>query len=567
MLDPEAEPSFTRLETLLKLEPKFSKTWEMQRPDLADQSASAYDMALANYAVRAGWPDQEVANLLIAFRRRNGLDPKLREDYYAVTIAKAHEPLEQQAEVNGTSGSVSTDGASAAGSSSAGAASRVKSRNSPLYEFGAWYAKEYLAKRFLYDARPDSIGWWFYDGLVWRALSTKDPRLVDEISRDRYTLADELRRHGHGTVAKELIQKTAWKEAKYRTSDMWSGLRNELTGLPPAPKSGHLGTPKCVVDLRTGEEHPHHHSFGIRAITRGLYLPGDEQGHTEAFQSRFNKVFAPQVQVAFLKLVGLAMTGRAQSYRAFVMIVGPSGSGKGDAINVILYALDDLGMGVGSHWLMNRRTEIDSTSTDILEYKPAIITMDEVGMDTEVGTSRLMTLTGNAALSSRRPNGPNIRGRITAQLWTTAVVVPSVSVGAGMNRRLAVLPTLRELKAWEINEEGNEAQPLLDAVVTLSALQAQEFYQPGYRAPVGDPSAKGETLRNMDEVAAWLEDQDDLDGISKKDLLERARDALDKPELTDTMLGNRVRTSTKWMPRKSGDRTVVRRPRKGEQEE
>ena len=92
VLDPEAEPSFTRIETLLKLEPRFRKTWENQRPDLADQSPSAYDMALANYAVRAGWPDQEVANLLIAFRKRHRLDPKLREDYYAVTIAKAHEP-------------------------------------------------------------------------------------------------------------------------------------------------------------------------------------------------------------------------------------------------------------------------------------------------------------------------------------------------------------------------------------------------------------------------------------------------------------------------------------------
>ena len=96
VLDPEAEPNFTRIQALLKLEPKFSKTWEMQRPDLPDQSASGYDMALANYAVRASWPDQEVANLLIAFRRRHGVELKLRENYYAVTIAKAHEPMKRQ---------------------------------------------------------------------------------------------------------------------------------------------------------------------------------------------------------------------------------------------------------------------------------------------------------------------------------------------------------------------------------------------------------------------------------------------------------------------------------------
>ena len=95
-LDPDAEPSFTRMEALLKLEPRFRATWEKQRPELSDQSPSAYDMALANHAVRANWPDQEVANLLIAFRRRHGLDLKLRENYYAVTIAKAHEPMERE---------------------------------------------------------------------------------------------------------------------------------------------------------------------------------------------------------------------------------------------------------------------------------------------------------------------------------------------------------------------------------------------------------------------------------------------------------------------------------------
>ena len=387
--------------------------------------------------------------------------------------------------------------------STAGAYPRRTYRRSPLYEFGSWYAQEYLVGRFVYDARPDSLAWWFYDGLVWRALATNDPRLVDEISRDRFALADELHRHNHDAVAKELAQKTAWKDAKYRTSDMWAGLRHELTWLPPVPAPGHLGTPNCVVDLRTGESHPHHHSLGIRAVTRGFYLPRDE-GHTEAFQHRFDKVFDQPVQVAFQKLVGLAMTGRAQSYRAFVMIVGQSGSGKGDSTNVILIALGDLAMGIGSHWLKNRPSEIDSTTTDILEFRPLIIVLDEVGLDTLVGPSRLMTLTGNTSLSARRPNGPNLRGRVSAQLWTTAVVPPEFPVGAGMDRRLAVLPTLRKLKESEIDEEGSEDQSLLNAVITLSARQAQEFYQDGYRAPVGDPSAKRDTLRDMDEVAAWL---------------------------------------------------------------
>ena len=98
VLQDDAQPSQVRLDTLLKLEPKFRATWEKRRPDLSDQSASAYDMALANAAVRADWPDQEIVNLLIAFRRTHEFDLKLRENYYALTIGKAKEPIQTERE-------------------------------------------------------------------------------------------------------------------------------------------------------------------------------------------------------------------------------------------------------------------------------------------------------------------------------------------------------------------------------------------------------------------------------------------------------------------------------------
>jgi hypothetical protein len=76
-------------------DPKFNKSWGRRRPDLLDQSASSYDMSLASIAVMAGWSDQEIVNLIIASRRNNRDDLKLREDYYARTIAKARGPAEQ----------------------------------------------------------------------------------------------------------------------------------------------------------------------------------------------------------------------------------------------------------------------------------------------------------------------------------------------------------------------------------------------------------------------------------------------------------------------------------------
>jgi len=89
ILDAHASPPFDKFEALKAIEPKFALSWEHKRKDMQDQSASAYDLALANYAAMAGWTEQEIANLLIAHRRHNGEDLKLRQDYYTRTISIA----------------------------------------------------------------------------------------------------------------------------------------------------------------------------------------------------------------------------------------------------------------------------------------------------------------------------------------------------------------------------------------------------------------------------------------------------------------------------------------------
>lgn len=80
----------------------FAATWAHKRDaEFRDTSCSAYDLALANIGVRAGWSDQEIANLLIAHRRTQGADLKLREDYYQRTISKARAGQHREAGFQG----------------------------------------------------------------------------------------------------------------------------------------------------------------------------------------------------------------------------------------------------------------------------------------------------------------------------------------------------------------------------------------------------------------------------------------------------------------------------------
>lgn len=91
VLRADAEPPAERFTALCRSCPAFVRSWERQRTDLHDQSQSGYDLSLASIAALDGWSDEEIANLLIAARRKHGekVAKALRQKYVADTIAKA----------------------------------------------------------------------------------------------------------------------------------------------------------------------------------------------------------------------------------------------------------------------------------------------------------------------------------------------------------------------------------------------------------------------------------------------------------------------------------------------
>lgn len=76
---------------LMEADDKFKKTWNKRRRDLEDQSASSYDLAIANEGAYRGWSDQAIADAIGAWRRIHGANESKsrRRDYLQRTIAKA----------------------------------------------------------------------------------------------------------------------------------------------------------------------------------------------------------------------------------------------------------------------------------------------------------------------------------------------------------------------------------------------------------------------------------------------------------------------------------------------
>lgn len=70
-----------KMEVMAEEFPKWRRTWERKRKDLKDQSLSGYDMALASMAAYAEWADQEIADLLVAFRLKHGSEKDIKKAY------------------------------------------------------------------------------------------------------------------------------------------------------------------------------------------------------------------------------------------------------------------------------------------------------------------------------------------------------------------------------------------------------------------------------------------------------------------------------------------------------
>ena len=91
----EAEPPLSKFDALRKFSSLFRKTFDGERADkTGDTSLSSGDLSLANICVEYDWSPQEIANLLIYFRRKHAQTERkfakaLRVDYLNRTILLA----------------------------------------------------------------------------------------------------------------------------------------------------------------------------------------------------------------------------------------------------------------------------------------------------------------------------------------------------------------------------------------------------------------------------------------------------------------------------------------------
>jgi len=77
-----ANPPADKFAALLSNSRKFRQSWEHNRTDLGNPTASGYDLSLAMQAAYAGWTEKEIISLVIAHRREHGDIEKLEREHY-----------------------------------------------------------------------------------------------------------------------------------------------------------------------------------------------------------------------------------------------------------------------------------------------------------------------------------------------------------------------------------------------------------------------------------------------------------------------------------------------------
>ncbi len=364
---------------------------------------------------------------------------------------------------------------------------------SVAYRLGRYVGNKYMETEFVYDPVTEHTWAYIKESGTWRIITQQF--LLDYVNARNYLWAQILKNSGRQKESKVLT----WSSPPAARNAFWSGLRHALTAPEPMPELHYIPTLNGTVDLRIAKLTPHEPKYMCRSAVAANFYPDSKEDMQRILAERLGRVFTKAMLREYLAMVGLCLSGKAQSYRSLMLVYGASGTGKGGAIRLIADTLGEMAIGVGAwYFSQNRRqNEIDTIRTKIHLKVVRFVAVDELTSDIQVAESRFLSMTGdNRVQDSRKPYGAEATGGVARfMMGTTAVSAPAMTRHGGIERRLAAIPTKGILLK---NELKDPTQDELDALFTLAALQATRIYKDNYMAPTGDEKLKDEILTTGD---------------------------------------------------------------------
>ena len=305
-----------------------------------------------------------------------------------------------------------------------------------------------------------------------------------------------------------------------------------------------------VIDLRTGSVVPHNPLLhDTTAVMHGDYRPDDVEGLDQLLWERMSLVMSPDSYHRFKAILGIAASGKAQSWCALWPFLGPPGSGKGGAAKLLIQAFGGRGRVLTNRYLEVQHSDIDVERYWLMHDQPLLLVFDELGEESRIILAKLLNLTGdNIQPGARLPfMRVVLQDTIPGALIAPMVAPPLLPRGTGLERRLFPISFEGEVAQDDRDRDASYPQDLLDAVVTIAIAGALRVHQRGYEFPSVDEAATAHFLAGADPLTNWLDHLDDSwAGHLLQEVYEHHLADTGESNVTMNLLSRRVNGSERW---------------------
>lgn len=421
-LNTDAEPPPEKWSLLCEVEPRALATFNHTSRTL-DGSASSYDLSLANYAVRAGWTDQEIANLIIAHRRKHNAKPKVDlQDYLARTITTAR-----------------SGGAAGLPVSVTARDRYAGTRTFKLSDYGN---AERLVERHGADLRycHQLQKWIVWNGNRWREDATGEiKRRAKETVRAMYAEAAGISdKNEREAFAKFAIR----SEAEARIAALIALAESE-PGIPVLQEELDadpflFNCANGTLDLRTGRLHKHRRED---LITKLSPVQFDAEARSEVWERFLQDATGGDAELGkFLqRAAGYSLTGDTRE-EVLLFIHGPQASGKSTFIETIKTVFGDYAKTADFEAFLSRH-DVGRPRNDLARLAGArFIASVEVDEGKKLAEGLIKSITGGDTVTARFLHQEFFEFRPMFKLWLAANYAPRVRDDDAIWRRILRVP-------------------------------------------------------------------------------------------------------------------------------
>ncbi|MEX2214985.1 MAG: phage/plasmid primase, P4 family [Phycisphaeraceae bacterium] len=368
--------------------------WGRERRDLVDQSASGYDMLIANLACRLGYDEKWISDAILAWRKWHGEDTSKvrRKDYVKRTIRKAIEARRDEY-----------------------AGSLLFASNLPTPFEAAKSGNPYSmtdlgnAERFVrlhredcrYDA--DLGDWRIYDRGRWQQDRT-GRHLVRAcaVARGIFKEAAAVPTDRDDSLRNQLLKWAKSSEARKQLEAMVAIARFR-PGIPVLANDLDrdillLNCSNGTVDLRTGQLHPHDPADLITKISPVKF---DADATCPRFESFLGEIFLGDHELIryVQRLLGHCLTGEITE-QYLHLFHGTGGNGKNVLLDTVGYVMGDYAGIAAPDLLVASRSE--RHPTEIADLRGCrLVVASETEANATLRMSLIKQVTGDSQLKAR----------------------------------------------------------------------------------------------------------------------------------------------------------------------